>query len=133
MLITGAAFGVPQSLVNVISWRGPPPFDASKPYEVAKVTPPPGFTLIAPDPDVLGKVVGKSPKIVPPDDSFAKNVTPSTTLPDNPAALLRQFEAHATAISNLRGFLFAGVGFPIVVFVLGIAGWWVARGFKPAP
>lgn len=139
LLITGAAFGVPQSLVNVISWREPPKFDPLKPFT----------TVPPPSDDPFAKYATPTPPAVKPPPGFTLNEKPWTppdapiagqkgawTPPDapigKPAASPTPFEAHATAIANLRGFLFAGIGFPVGVFVFGIAGWWVVRGFKPA-
>jgi len=44
---------------------------------------------------------------------------------------LSSVEAYGTAFANLRGFAFFGLGIPAAAFLLGIACWWVARGFKP--
>lgn len=43
---------------------------------------------------------------------------------------LSTLEAHLTAIANLRGFMFYGVGLPVLALVFGVAGWWIQRGFR---
>jgi hypothetical protein len=38
---------------------------------------------------------------------------------------------HDEAIRSLRGFAVFGLGVPVAVLFLGIAGWWIVRGFRP--
>lgn len=73
LIITGIAFSLAQSLIEIVSWREP------------------------------GQ--GQSIK-------------------------LSMLEAHIAATANLRAFAVYGIGLPVLTLVLGIAVWWIQRGFR---
>jgi hypothetical protein len=95
LLITGAVFRVPQSL---LSWHG------------------------TPSPATVQEGPFRGLPVLTPNGS-----------PDPLAGLnsaLKAMQEENETPNGLWGFLFVGMGPPVMILILGIAGWWVARGFR---
>jgi hypothetical protein len=91
----------------------PPPFDPSKPYTVAPAqSSPPGE---------------QGPWTKYQNNPYAKYANEDALSKARAYAVQQRSEA----MTNLRGFVFFGVGAPMAVLILGVAGWWIARGFRP--
>jgi hypothetical protein len=158
LVIAGAAFSLPHSLIDVASWN-PPVFDPSKPFTREPGPPPspaqpdtdagpwtkyqhsdqdqagrglpplpPGFVPVKPSASI--KPSASDAAEIPPPPWRAQQGGGSAIPP--PPWKQAGLEAHITATANLRSFAIFGVGLPVLTLALGIIGWWIQRGFRPS-